>query len=84
LPWRFDTTPKGYWQSTTNFENFMDRLATQIGIKQMDDWYNKLTTNFILENGGHRVLKIFGSSAFKLLQHRYPEYNWLLQDFEEQ
>ena len=40
-----------------NIENFIDRLATQLDIQQMDDWY-KVTTKIIVEHGGHQVLKI--------------------------
>ena len=44
--WKFDTVPKGYWQSTSNIENFINRLATQLDIQQMDDWY-QITTKIL-------------------------------------
>ena len=39
LPWKFDKCPQNYWDDLKNQRKFMDWAATQLNIKEMEDWY---------------------------------------------
>ena len=40
LPWRFNKCPFSYWNDLKNQRKFMDWAGKQLGIKDMNDWYN--------------------------------------------
>ena len=39
LPWKFKTTPKGYWDDENNIKEYMNWLSEKLNIKTMEDWY---------------------------------------------
>ena len=39
LPWKFEQCPKHYWNDPKNVRKYMDWAGTQLGIKQLTDWY---------------------------------------------
>jgi hypothetical protein len=40
LPWKFDKCPQKYWDNVNNKRKFMDWAATQLNVKEMNDWYS--------------------------------------------
>ena len=39
LPWRFNSTPKEFWNDTNNVKEYMNWLSERLNIKTMEDWY---------------------------------------------
>ena len=39
LPWKFNQTPKGFWNDENNIKEYMNWLSEQLNIKTMEDWY---------------------------------------------
>jgi hypothetical protein len=39
LPWKFETTPRNFWESVKNKRKYLDWLGKQLGIKEFADWY---------------------------------------------
>ena len=39
LPWKFNQTPKGFWNDANNTKEYMDWLSNKLNIKTMEDWY---------------------------------------------
>ena len=40
LPWKFTKTPLDYWNHVKNQRKFMDWAGKELGIKELDNWYN--------------------------------------------
>ena len=40
LPWKFKNIPNGYWKDLNNQRKFLEQVAIEVGIKNLDDWYN--------------------------------------------
>ena len=43
IPWKFDKCPQNYWDDINNQRKFMEWAATQLNVKQIQDWY-KIST----------------------------------------
>ena len=48
LPWKFEHTPKGYWNDVNNIKEYMNWLSHKLNIKTMEDWY-KVTSEVIIK-----------------------------------
>jgi hypothetical protein len=44
LPWKFETTPRYFWDDTENHSKFLTWAANELNIKELSDWY-KVTRN---------------------------------------
>src|SRR4051812_32692542 len=69
------TSHESYWKNHSNQKDFFDRLAVQLKVKILDDWYS-ITRKDILRCGGSPLLHRHGGSMSKALQAVYPEHNW--------
>jgi hypothetical protein len=49
--WRFGQVLSGFWYDTKNHQKFLDWLAAELNIRDMDDWY-KVTTLDVIRRGG--------------------------------
>jgi hypothetical protein len=74
LAFLFTQAPQGYWDKKENHRAYMDWLATQLNVKEMDDWYKVKRTDVIARKGS-RLLSYYGSFA-NALQSIYPEHKW--------
>jgi len=72
--------PARHWQSIANQRHFLDWLAQQIGMKNMDGWY-KVSASEVKKRGGAGLLTHYGGSISKALKTVYPEYNWQFWKF---
>eukprot|EP01118_Nematostelium_gracile_P009093 TRINITY_DN3048_c0_g1_i1.p2 TRINITY_DN3048_c0_g1~~TRINITY_DN3048_c0_g1_i1.p2 ORF type:complete len:336 (+),score=65.90 TRINITY_DN3048_c0_g1_i1:28-1035(+) len=78
---KFSNKPKGTWDSIESQREFLNQLAKQLNIKQMEDWYN-VTKPQIHENGGGGLLRIkYHNSPSKMITSLFPEHNWNLLQF---
>src|SRR5207237_587250 len=67
--------PIGYWNNMENQREFIDWLGKKLGYSKMDDWYRVYTAD-ILQNGGGRLLNLYGGSPIKLIQSIFKEHHW--------
>ena len=74
--WKFNTVADGFWKSTENKQKYFDWLGSKIGIKQPDDWYEKLSIAVIQQNHGGSLLTMHGSPLVALMA-AYPDHNWI-------
>ena len=40
LPWKFEKSPKNYWNDIKNVRKFMEWAGKELGVKEIKDWYN--------------------------------------------
>lgn len=81
MPWKFAQAPRGFWEKQENWRRFFDWLGTQLGYKDMNDWYT-VTLDGICRNGGQALMQLyFNSSPAKALQAVYPEHHWIADKF---
>ncbi len=40
LPWKFASVPKHFWDSKENQKWFLESARKELGIKEMQDWYD--------------------------------------------
>ncbi len=73
LPWLFNNTPKGYWNSKQNQRKFFDWLAQQLQIRSPNDWYT-VRPEQISKYGGMKVTRLYAGSLIRALAEVYPEY----------
>ena len=38
--WKFNHTPKEFWNDENNVNLYMDWLSEKLNMKTMEDWYN--------------------------------------------
>lgn len=81
VPWKFESVSSGLWQNRENHKLYFDWLAIQIGIKQLDDWYNVNSTD-LEQYGARTVTSFYQSSLHKALSEIYPEHPWLPWKFK--
>eukprot|EP01118_Nematostelium_gracile_P011993 TRINITY_DN4327_c0_g2_i1.p1 TRINITY_DN4327_c0_g2~~TRINITY_DN4327_c0_g2_i1.p1 ORF type:complete len:419 (+),score=55.72 TRINITY_DN4327_c0_g2_i1:175-1431(+) len=68
------------WDDIRSQRLFMDRLAKDLNITNMEDWYT-IKRSQICEKGGGGLLKRYQNSPSKLITWVLPEYDWDLQRF---
>jgi hypothetical protein len=39
LPWKFANTPKSFWDLLNNQRKFLDWVGSELGVKNLEDWY---------------------------------------------
>lgn len=58
--------PKYYFKGDHNRRLFLEKLGSQLRINKASDW-GKVTFQQILDNGGSKLLRIYGNSLFNTL-----------------
>lgn len=75
-PWRFQVSPRAFWNSSANRHRYMDWLGAQLGFEKPEDWYSVTKQTFI-DNCGSGLLNIcFGDSVQAALLDYIPDYPW--------
>eukprot|EP01027_Heterolobosea_sp_BB2_P018850 GEZU01026495.1.p1 GENE.GEZU01026495.1~~GEZU01026495.1.p1 ORF type:complete len:840 (+),score=185.05 GEZU01026495.1:594-3113(+) len=75
-PWRFARLPQGFWDDLCNQRQFFDRIAQQLGIRELDGWYD-VTAQEVLARGGSGLLNNhYAGSLVQALKAVYPEHQW--------
>jgi hypothetical protein len=80
LEWRFEKSPKGFWDSVENQIKYVDWLGKQLGISAPEQWYN-VPTQHVLERHGSTLLNMHSNQLGKLLNFVYPGEKWELWKF---
>lgn len=89
--------PKGFWSSKENVTAFMNWVAKQAGVEEMEDWY-KIPVAHLASLGGREIDRRYlaltlpctlgkpllnkGGGMYELLSTAYPHYNWDINVFE--
>jgi hypothetical protein len=94
LPWKFYKCPQNYWDDKKNHLKFMNWAATELHIKNMEDWYKITFKVFffklniflnlkknLIDIGGGGLLHKYEDSPSLLITTTFPNYNWLLWKF---
>ena len=66
--------PFNYWNSTENQLKFLEKIKVIYKIESTDDWY-KITNKMITQNGGHRLIHMYGS-IYRCVRTLYPHLLW--------
>jgi hypothetical protein len=83
LPWKFEQrVPHGFWEKLDNQTFFMDWLTRKLNYTKMNDLY-KMTSSDIVDNGGSRLIGLYGGSVSKMLQTVYSQHKWTLEKFRK-
>ena len=40
MPWKFQTTPRNFWNDISNQRKYIDWLAKELKITKQEDWYS--------------------------------------------
>jgi hypothetical protein len=75
MPWKFPTTPFGYWKDVDKQRTFMDSVAKELDIKSYEDWYKVSFTS--IRASTKVLLHHYNDSMYQALTSIYPEYKWL-------
>jgi hypothetical protein len=77
LPWKFNSTPHGYWSDEKNHRKYADWLSEELGFKSMEDWYS-ISKDIIGNNYGAGLLsRKFSNCPSDFVMKIYPEHKWL-------
>jgi len=72
--------PARHWQSVANQRHFLEWLAEQVSIKDIEGWY-KLSAAEVKKRGGAGLLTHYGGSLSRALRTVFPEYKWQFWKF---
>jgi hypothetical protein len=72
--WKFTKAPSHYWDDENNVLEYLQWLAVQLKIKNLDDWY-EASYNTFKEYHGITVLTRYGG-FLKLLTKFFPNHSW--------
>ncbi len=73
---------RGYWKDMKNQQNFVEEIATKLGITSPKDWYS-VTKEQFAKAGGSSLLIYHNNSLIKLLQSVYPHRSWIAYRFSQ-
>ena len=65
-----------------NNSTILNRLETQLNIKEPSDWYKITKQQIKRTEEGRRVLKQHNNSKISFLHSFYPNYNWKKQYYQ--
>ena len=82
LPWKFEKTPRNFWDNVNNQKKFMEWAGKQLKINEMSDWYKVTVKDLSSVGGSSLVSHKYNNSLISLLSTLYPEYEWLPWKFK--
>ena len=74
LTWKFHIS-KDNWNNKDIQRDFFDWLAKELGVNNLEDWYN-VSIFTIRSYGGDEVMNIYHGSQVDVLKNIYPDHNW--------
>jgi hypothetical protein len=80
LPWKFENSPRNFWDDVKNQRNFLDWASKEFKIQDMSDWY-RVTQKDLIDIGGSSLLGKYNYSPSLIFSTVYPEYEWLSWKF---
>jgi hypothetical protein len=74
LPWKFQKIPWGFFREQQNCLEFLEWLASSLGVKNLEDWYRISPTEV-------QSISHLSENLSYLLAKGYPEHKWDLKKF---
>lgn len=74
-PWLFGKAPNRFWNNQENQRWYMDWLAGELGIKELDGWYI-YDRDVLNRRKGGGLLRLYSTSLARILVTLYPDYDW--------
>jgi hypothetical protein len=74
-PWLFGKAPNGFWQDEENQRWYMDWLAGELGITELDGWYI-YDRDVLNSRKGGGLLRLYSTSLARILINLYPNHDW--------
>jgi len=74
-PWLFDKAPNAFWQDPENQKWYMDWLAEELGITELDGWYI-YDRDVLNRSKGGGLLGLYSTSLARILVTLYPNHDW--------
>jgi len=62
-------------------KDFFAWLGQQLGLNNLEDWYNITVNDILLQHGGSTILGWFGWSPSTALSTVFPDHNWQIWRF---
>jgi hypothetical protein len=75
LPWKFEHSPRNFWNDPKNVRKFLDWAGKQLGVTEYNDWH-RITIKEIVEIGGKSLLRSTNFSLSQILNIAYPEHSF--------
>lgn len=76
LVWRFSQLPRDFWSSVDNQKLFLEWMARDLQLNNLEDWYYVHPAE-ISNRGGGRLLSKYQDSMFRMLSTVYNHYPWV-------
>jgi hypothetical protein len=73
--WRFKKVPEGFWKDLVNQRNYIQWLAKELKITNMEDWY-KVKHRDLRQIDSGMLQTCYGNSLPNALKTLYPDYDW--------
>lgn len=83
LPWKFRTCPNGYWTDAANRCRYLNWLATELGLNDIEDWYSVTKRSFQQHSGGGLLRNWYVDSVYAAVVECQPHHSWLPWRFAE-
>eukprot|EP01027_Heterolobosea_sp_BB2_P018918 GEZU01026579.1.p1 GENE.GEZU01026579.1~~GEZU01026579.1.p1 ORF type:complete len:601 (+),score=135.41 GEZU01026579.1:14-1816(+) len=80
---KFEKASNDYWKDPKNHRELFDRIGEEIGINQLDDWYQIGTDEIQARGGGTLLLDYYNNSLARALRAIYPEHDWVEEKFTD-
>jgi hypothetical protein len=74
-PFKYLGRSRELWDDVELQREFMEWVAKQLGLKNMEDWYN-VEIDQISKMGGRALLSCYGYSLASILDKIYPHIKW--------
>jgi hypothetical protein len=72
---------KSFWTDRPNRRKYFDQLGNQLGINQLEDWYNARRSDLKQLGGAQLLQEHYRDSLFNALKDVYPDYPWKIWKF---
>jgi hypothetical protein len=74
--WKFKFVPDGYWRNIKNCREFLEGIAPDVGVKDIDDWY-QVTIEDVSNAGGTTMIhSVYSGSLRNALESIFTEHKW--------
>jgi hypothetical protein len=77
LPWKFEKSPQGFWESMGSQKIYMEWLFKQLGYQTEEDWYKVTQQDFKDNQGGGLLATYYNGSPYQTIKALFPENEWL-------
>eukprot|EP01114_Cavostelium_apophysatum_P008516 TRINITY_DN2104_c1_g2_i1.p1 TRINITY_DN2104_c1_g2~~TRINITY_DN2104_c1_g2_i1.p1 ORF type:complete len:464 (+),score=142.11 TRINITY_DN2104_c1_g2_i1:652-2043(+) len=78
--WKFVHCPNELWEDKENQRHFLDSIGENLGIKNVEDWY-QVSKDDIRQHLGGKLLKMYGEDVAKMVKSVYDDRVWDLFRF---